>query len=126
MENEFVKEPSVRFVVDAQSRLNNERTFDENAEKWRFLHIENQKEEFGVAPTVCFTIQSDPVSEVGVNGLQATDMLHYVKCLFESLNDRFPCAENALTIQKLQEAIYFQHARTVDRIKRGVEGKKEL
>jgi hypothetical protein len=53
-------------------------------------------------------------------------MLHYVKCLFESLNDRFPCAENALTIQKLQEAIYFQHARTVDRIKRGVEGKKEL
>jgi hypothetical protein len=126
MENEFAKEPSVRFVVDAQSRLNNERTFDENAEKWRFLHIENQKEEFGVAPTVCFTIQSDPVSEVGVNGLQATDMLHYVKCLFESLNDRFPCAENALTIQKLQEAIYFQHARTVDRIKRQVEGKKEL
>jgi len=125
MENEFVKEPSVRFVVDAQSRLNNERTFDENAEKWRFLHIENQKEEFGVAPTVCFTIQSDPISEVGVNGLQATDMLHYVKCLFESLNDRFPCAENALTIQKLQEAIYFQHARTVDRIKRGVEGKNE-
>ena len=125
MENEFAKEPSVRFVVDAQSRLNNERTFDENAEKWRFLHIENQKEEFGVAPTVCFTIQSDPVSEVGVNGLQAIDMLHYVKCLFESLNDSFPCAENALTIQKLQEAIYFQHARTVDRIKRGVEGKNE-
>ena len=125
MENKFAKEPSVRFVVDAQSRLNNERTFDENAEKWRFLHIENQKEEFGVAPTVCFTIQSDPVSEVGVNGLQAVDMLHYVKCLFESLNDRFPCAENALTIQKLQEAIYFQHARTVDRIKRGVEGKNE-
>jgi hypothetical protein len=116
---------NIRFVVDAQSRLNNERTFDENAEKWRFLHIENQKEEFGVAPTVCFTIQSDPVSEVGVNGLQAIDMLHYVKCLFESLNDSFPCAENALTIQKLQEAIYFQHARTVDRIKRGVEGKNE-
>ena len=125
MKNKFSKEPSVRFVVDAQSRLNNERTFDENAEKWRFLHIENQKEEFGVAPTVCFTIQSDPVSEVGVNGLQAVDMLHYVKCLFESLNDRFPCAENTLTIQKLQEAIYFQHARTVDRIKRGVEGKNE-
>jgi hypothetical protein len=125
MENKFAKEQQTRHVVDALSRLNNSRTFDENAEKWRFIQIENQRNEFGVAPTVCFTVQSDPVSEVGVNGIQAVDMLQYMKFLFESLNDRFPCAENVLTIQKLQEAIYFQHARTVDRIKRGVEGKNE-
>jgi hypothetical protein len=115
-----------RHVVDALNRLNSERTNDENAEKWRFIQIENLDNTFGVAPTVCFTVQSDPVSQVGVNGVQALDMLHYVKCLFQSLNDKFPCKENELTIARIEEAIMFQNARTVDRMKRKVEGKNEL
>ena len=72
-----------------------------------------------------FTIQSDPVSVVGVNGCQALDMLKYVKCLFESLNEAFPCRENALTITKIEEAIHWQEARTRDRVLRNVEGKNE-
>jgi hypothetical protein len=49
-------------------------------------------------------------------------MLKYVKCLFESLNEAFPCRENALSITKIEEAIHWQDARTKDRQRRQVEG----
>lgn len=94
--------------------------------KTEYIQIESCKDEKGVSPVVSFQIQSDPISEVGVNGIQATDMLEYVKCLFESLNEAFPCRENSLTITKIEEAIHWQEARTKNRIKRGVEGKNEL
>lgn len=87
-----------------------------------FINIKNIDDEKGVAPVVEFSIQSDPISEVGINGIQAVDMLEYVKCLFESLNDSFNCRENEFTIQKIEEAIHWQHARTKDRIRRNVEG----
>lgn len=87
-----------------------------------FIEIQNAEEVKGIAPTVSFTIQSDPISEVGVNGVQALDMLKYVKCLFESLNEAFPCRENALSITKIEEAIHWQDARTKDRQRRMVEG----
>lgn len=90
-----------------------------------FIEIENVEDVKGVAPIVKFTIQSDPISEVGVNGCQALDMLEYVKCLFESLNEAFPCRENALTITKIEEAIHWQEARTRDRVRRNVEGRNE-
>jgi hypothetical protein len=99
---------------------------DENdtvAEK--FIAIDNCEDTQGVAPVVKFTLQSDPISIVGVNGLQALDMLLYVKCLFQSLNDAFPCRENALTITKIEEAIHWQDARTKDRERRKVEGRNE-
>jgi len=91
-----------------------------------FIKIQNEEDIKGVAPIVSFAIQSDPIGEVGLNGVQATDMLEYVKCLFESLNEAFPCRENALTITKIEEALHWQYARTKNRIKRGVEGKNEL
>jgi hypothetical protein len=94
-----------------------------NADFGSFISIENAENVKGVAPIVKFTIQSDPISEVGANGVQALDMLEYTKCLFQSLNDVFPCRENALTITKIEEAIHWQHARTRDRLNRGVEGK---
>lgn len=75
--------------------------------------------------SVKFTIQDGPIKEVGLNGVQAVDMLKYVKELFASLNDAYPCRENALTITKLEEAIHWQDARTKDRESRNVEGKSE-
>lgn len=90
-----------------------------------FIKIENAEDIKGIAPIVSFTVQSDPIKEVGVNGIQASDMLIYVKCLFESLNEAFPCRENALTITKIEEAIHWQEARTRDRVLRNVEGKNE-
>lgn len=91
-----------------------------------FIQIENVEDVKGVAPIVKFTIQSDPIGEVGVNGCQALDMLQYTKCLFESLNEAFPCRENALTITKIEEAIHWQRARTLNRIIRGVEGQNKI
>lgn len=74
---------------------------------------------------VTFQIQDGPIGESGVNGCQATDMLIFVKELYKSLNNKFACRENALTITKLEEAIHWQEARTKDRENRGVEGKSE-
>ena len=90
-----------------------------------FIQIENVEDIKGIAPTVKFTIQSDPIGEVGVNGCQVLDMLKYTKCLFESLNEVFPCRENSLTITKIEEGIHWQEARTKDRLKRNVEGKNQ-
>ena len=89
----------------------------------QYIEIVNSQDVKGVPPIVSFTIQSDPVSEVGVNGLQAVDMIRYVKCLFQSLNEAFPCRENSLTITKLEEAILWQNERTRYGTLRGVEGK---
>ncbi len=69
-----------------------------------------------------FKIQDGPIKEVGVNGIQAVDLLFFCKELFRSLNNSFPCRENALTITKIEEAIHWQDARTKDRESRGVEG----
>lgn len=88
----------------------------------QFISIENGEDVKGLSPIVSFTIQSDPIGEVGVNGCQAADMIEYVKCLFQSLNDVFPCRENALTIEELEQAIKWQEARTRDRERRKVEG----
>ena len=90
-----------------------------------FITIENKEDVKVVAPIVKFTIQSDPIKEVGVNGCQALDMLKFTKCLFQSLNEAFPCRENDLTITKIEEAIHWQDARTKDRLKRQVEGENK-
>ena len=107
-------EKALRLLIDTNTNVSKQ-----------FISIENNEEVKGVAPIVKFTIQSDPISEVGVNGIQAVDILEYTKCLFQSLNDAFPCRENALTITKIEEAIHWQDARTKDRKKRLVEGKNE-
>lgn len=83
-----------------------------------FIDITNCEDVKGIAPVVSFTIQSDPIGEVGVNGVQVCDILEYTKCLFESLNESFPCRENSLTITKIEEALHWQEHRTRDRIKR--------
>tara|TARA_R110002167_G_scaffold8826_2_gene40460 strand:+ start:419 stop:760 length:342 start_codon:yes stop_codon:yes gene_type:complete len=92
---------------------------------YNFIEIEKTKDE-GIAPTVKFTMQSDPVSEVGVNGCQAVDMLEYVGHLFTSLNESFPCIENQDTIDCIQEALLHQEQRTADRENRKVEGTNQI
>lgn len=89
----------------------------------KFITIENAEDVKGVAPSVKFTIQSDPIGEVGINGVQALDMLKYVRCLFQSLNETFPCEENLHSITNIDVAIIWQNKRTQDRLKRNVEGK---
>ena len=114
----------MRHVLKAWERMSLPTTEGTKGGKFS-ISIENAEDIKGIAPIVSFTIQSDPISEVGVNGCQAVDMLEYTKCLFQSLNDAFPCRENALTITKIEEAIHWQNARTADRLKRQVEGQNK-
>lgn len=116
----------MRHIEDAYNRL--EREMDKDSSQMgllNFIKLENVADVKGIAPVVSFTIQSDPINEVGINGVQALDVLKYTKCLFQSLNNAFPCRENALTITKIEEAIHWQDARTKDRIQRKVEGKNK-
>lgn len=72
---------------------------------------------------ITFVVQDGPIGEVGENGLQAVDMLAFVRELIRSLNDDFPCRENYLTIEHIDVALRYQHERTENRIARKVEGK---
>lgn len=119
--------PPLRHVVKAYNKL--EKKMDANGSIMgilNFIKIENGTDIKGVAPIVSFTIQSDPIGEVGINGCQALDMLIYVGCLFESLNDAFPSSYNATTMAHIENAIQAQHLRTADRIARSVEGQNKI
>ena len=67
-------------------------------------------------------LQSKPIKEVGVNGVQIDDVIEMTKNIIESFNSRFPCRENSIVITKLDEAILWLMKRKQDREKRGVEG----
>lgn len=82
----------------------------------KFVNISGNNE-------ITFKIQDGVISENGINGIQASDLIEYTLELIKSLNNEFPCRENSLTITKLEESLFFQKARTIERIKRNVEGK---
>ena len=103
----------------AQKALNE--YFDNHGET-SFISIENSKDDPAIAPIVSFTIQSAPIGDVGVNGVQCTDIIKYSLYLLKSLNKTFPCRENSISITKLEEALHWQEARTRDRENRKVEG----
>ena len=94
----------------------------DESEVKKYITFKNVKDAEIVPPEVTFKLQSDPIGMVGVNGCQASDMLEFIKCLFESLNKAVPNRETSITITKLDEAIMWQDKRTKDRIKRNVEG----
>lgn len=98
---------------------------DLRPEATMFISIENAEDIKGVAPIVSFRVQSDPIGEVGVNGVQAEDMLFFVNMLFQSLDMAFPCNENKQTILKITEALEWQLQRTANRVDRGVEGSNQ-
>ena len=72
--------------------------------------------------SLSFTMQTGPIKEVGVNGVQVDTLIHAAKKIIEGLNEKFPCRENALVVTKLDEAIHWLEHRKKDREKRGVEG----
>lgn len=90
--------------------------FEERIRPNAFIYVRHDKN------SISFTLQNGPIKEVGKNGCQVTDMITVAKHIIELLNAKFPCRENAMTITKLDEALMWQHKRTKDREKRGVEG----
>jgi hypothetical protein len=73
---------------------------------------------------ITFIIQDGTIPEVGVNGIQAMDMILILRELFDAMNKDFSCRENSLTITHLDEAYNWQMRRTHERELRGVEGKE--
>jgi len=105
-----------RYVVRALENMQQQNPLS------KFIKIENDENIKGVTPIVSFTIQSDPIPEVGINGLQVEDMIQFCKNLVYVLNETVPCDENKETIEYLNKAELSQIKRKTDRLKRNVEG----
>ena len=67
-------------------------------------------------------LQSAPISEVGIDGLQIDDVIELIKNIIQSFNTAFPCRENTMCINHLDEAQLWLIKRKLDREKRNVEG----
>lgn len=81
--------------------------------------VNNSKgEPFGVMP---FIDKTD--SENHVEGTTTEEVLDVLIDRINTLNNRFPCKENGICLNHLQEARKILDARTADRKRRGVEGK---
>lgn len=67
--------------------------------------------------------QNGPINESGVNGLTQEVLLAIVADRLRSFQaGKFACRENALALTKIEEAMQWLHARTRQRMARGVEG----
>lgn len=58
------------------------------------------------------------------DGTTNEEVLEMLIARMKSLQDKFPCRENALVITKLEESLMWLNKRTSDRKARGVEGKQ--
>jgi len=71
--------------------------------------------------------QNGPIAEAGINGLTQEVLLAIVADRLRSFQaGKFSCRENALALTKIEEAQHWLHARTLARMRRGVEGTHKL
>jgi len=89
-----------------------------NDDQKQFISLKDNE----YAKIVSFHIQSDPISEVGVNGVQVHDLIEYSMHLLKSLNDKFHSPYNDNAISRLEIALSQLEMRTKDRVARKVEG----
>ena len=67
--------------------------------------------------------QNGPIGEVGVNGVTQEVLLAIVIDRLRSFQaGPFSSRENALALTKCEEALHWLQQRTIDRMRRGVEG----
>lgn len=77
----------------------------------------------GTNPMCRVEFQNGPVKEAGINGISNEALLAIVEDrLLGFQSGPFSCRENAIALTKLQEAMMWLQKRTLDRIRRGVEG----
>jgi hypothetical protein len=69
--------------------------------------------------------QDGPAAECGHNGVQCEEVIQILIDRYRMLNTHRPCRDNSIVITKLQEALFWDRARTEDREARGVEGTNE-
>jgi len=67
--------------------------------------------------------QNGPINEVGVNGITQEALLAIVADRLRSFQSGpYACRENALALTKIEEAQHWLQSRTMNRMRRGVEG----
>jgi hypothetical protein len=67
--------------------------------------------------------QNGPIAEEGLNGVTQEALLAIVIDRLQSFQKGpFACRENALALTKVEEAMHWLQHRTLDRMRRGVEG----
>lgn len=67
--------------------------------------------------------QNGPIGEVGLNGISNEVLLAIVIDRLRGFQrGPFNCRENALALTKLEEGMHWMHSRTLERMRRGVEG----
>jgi hypothetical protein len=67
--------------------------------------------------------QNGPINEVGVNGVTHEALLAIIADRLRSFQaGPFACRENALALTKIEEAQMWLQRRTLERMRRGVEG----
>lgn len=78
----------------------------------------------GVPPMLTISFQNGPIGEHGVNGVTQEILLAIVIDRLRSFQaGPFSSRENALALTKCEEALHWLQQRTLDRMRRGVEGK---
>ncbi len=78
----------------------------------------------GIAPLLAVNFQNGPIGEHGVNGVTQEILLAIVIDRLRSFQaGPFSSRENALALTKIEEALHWLQQRTLDRMRRGVEGK---
>lgn len=78
----------------------------------------------GVEPLMTVNFQNGPINEHGVNGVTQEILLAIVIDRLRSFQaGPFSSRENALALTKTEEALHWLQQRTLDRMRRGVEGK---
>jgi hypothetical protein len=75
-------------------------------------------------PVLTVNFQNGPIVEYGVNGVTQEILLAIVIDRLRSFQaGPFSSRENALALTKCEEALHWLQQRTLDRMRRGVEGK---
>lgn len=71
----------------------------------------------------CVKFQNGPIKEFGVNGISGEALLAIVEDrLIGFQSGPFATHENQMALEKTQEAMMWLQKRTLDRLRRGVEG----
>ena len=71
--------------------------------------------------------QNGPIAEVGVNGVTHEALLAIVADRLRSFQaGPFACKANACALTHIEEAMHWMHSRTIERMRRGVEGTHAL
>lgn len=77
----------------------------------------------GCGPLLEISFQNGPIAEHGVNGVTQEILLAVVIDRLRSFQSGpFSSRENALALTKCEEALHWLQQRTLDRMRRGVEG----